>query len=341
MTALPSSIDFFAEKDQPVDDIPRDYTGRALIIPPPGYDGPRRKDGLLAYSRASSFGKQLEDTYKLELWKLRQAVRGVELNRGLLDRIHEVGDPDADPSRKQSLNAVLDKVVEDAHEAAGSNVKSKLGTAIHYATELVDKGESLAELPPLLRERATAYWNFCRHAGIVPTSVEIFGVEDTYQVAGTWDRTGWWERKHKIVDVKTSSSMDFAGIGFAVQLATYARMFVYDHATGARTPHAVMDLDEGIIVHVDRNQGGPVHLYRVDIAAGWRFATLVNEIKEARNAGKRAIRRVDTSDPILLAIANAFTLDQLNAIYAQTGASWGAVHATAAKSVAAEIRGGR
>lgn len=340
MTQLPSAQDFFAAKEEPDDDgIPRDGRGNALIVPPEGYDGYRRKDGLVAYGRASGFGKTIEDTYYLDKWVQRQVVRGMALDPSLAPRAAEIPDPDSDESQKKARNAALDKIVEDAKEAAGANVKSRLGTAIHLGTELVDKGESLEGQPPIIVDRANAYWKFCRENNIVPTSVEVFGVQDDYQVAGTWDRTGWWQRKHKIVDVKTSSSMDFAGIAFSVQLACYAHMVAYDPATGARTPHEVMDLEEGVIIHVDRNMGGPVELYRVDLTAGWRWATLVNQISQARSDGRKAIKHVASSDPVGFAIANCQTLEQLNFVWQQCGPRWTADHAAQAQRVAAEIRG--
>lgn len=327
MTDVGTVADFFGgmtPQEAAEGSVPRDQWDRPLIICPPGMhdDLKRNKDGLVAYHRASSFGKLLEDTTNLVKWQKRQVLMGGargghDLNR----RILAVGDPEEvrgqpqERGRKEALN----RLVEEAEELAGSNLKSAMGTAIHGATELIDLGESLAGLHPVLRERAQAYHRFCREQGIVVTSVEQFGVEDVHRVAGTWDRTGWQRGTHKIVDVKTSTSMAFAGITFAVQLAEYSRMAAYDPKTGERTPHdPPVDLERGVIIHVDRNEGGPVELYDVDLTVGWEWARLVDMVKAAQKAGKASITPAEELDPIELAIVGCTTRDGLGVVYGTT-----------------------
>jgi hypothetical protein len=336
---LPTVAEFFATPRQEAEDaVPRDHLDRPLIIPLPGMEGlARKKDGLIPYYRASSFGKQIEDTFYLELWQKRQVAIGMARRADLVQRALAVGDPEEvrDTSQFKGRKEALNKIVEEAEEAAGSNIKSAQGTAIHGATELIDLGDDLSHLDPLLRDRADAYWRFCREHGMVMTSVEVFGVEDEHRVAGTWDRTGWFRRKHRILDVKTSSSMDFAGIAFAVQLAKYARMSRYDHATGERTPHEQMDLETGIIIHVDRNMGGPVELYEVDLTVGQMFAELVDRIGAARREGRKSIREIHDADPIMRRIAGANTYEALMAVHAQTGAQWTDEHRASGNALAA------
>lgn len=314
----------------PEDLVRRDQWGRPLIQLPGG--------GERAYSRASSFGNVIDDRTFLELWIQRQIARGLAMSPDLIERIRNIGDPDADPATKSKKNRVLNSINEVAQDRAGSNVKSTLGTAIHLGTELVDKGLPLDELSPLVRERALAYWRFCQEEGIRPTSVEVFGVEDVHEVAGTWDRTGWWRRKHKIVDVKTSGSMDFAGIVFAVQLAEYAHMCAYDLATGQRTPHEVMDLEQAIIVHVGREAGSPVELFEVDITVGWEYAKLVAEVKRARKEGKHAIREPRDLDLISQRIIACTTEAELFAEFQANGGAWRQSHRDLASWARTELK---
>lgn len=335
--------DFFAEPQVEEDEVARDQWGRPLIITPPGMhdDLRRKKDGLVPYHRASSFGKLLEDETNVIAWSKRIILRGAAMAGPAFDaEVLRVGDPDENESQKQGRKAALNALVDRAYEIGGGSVKAAIGTAIHGATELIDLGDSLDHLHPVLVERANAYYAFCRYHAIQITSVERFGVEDVHRVAGTWDRTGWWRRKHKIVDVKTNSTMDFAGITYAVQLAEYAHMSTYDYRTGARIPHEIMDLEQGIIIHIDRNQGGPVSLHEVDITTGWRWAQLVDLVKNAQKEGRASIRPSAPLGRVEHAIANCATLEQLNLIYQMSGgAQWTTEQRDLASRVAAEIEG--
>lgn len=301
MSIAPDAASFFAPVESVEDEVLRDQWGRALIVPPEGVKPFYTKGkyaGYSPYSRASGFGGQIEDETNLVKWQKRQVARGVALmyERGRLRLGPQGGlpfDPSIEPDNpvyKQAWNRVAD----DAEEIVGSYAKAARGTAIHLATEYIDNGQrdELVALPPDLQERAWAYANFCREWDIVPTSVEVFGVEDVHEVAGTWDRTGHCLGRHRILDVKTSSTMDFAGIGFAVQLAEYAHAQAYDLKTHERTPHEDIDLETAYIIHVDRNEGGPVELFKVDIATGWRYAQTVNAVIQARRDGAKAINEV-------------------------------------------------
>jgi hypothetical protein len=255
--------------------VPRDRHDRPMIWLP---DGSKRAP----YARASSYGGQIEDKFNLQLWEMRQVLRGCAIDPTIPQRVPEIAKDRAKQSEdfskkdKDAMNAL----VEQAKEAAGSNDKSGLGTAIHAATEFIDRGESLDGLSELLVDRANAYYKATTEAGLRHNSIETFGVEDLNEVAGTWDRSSsatWFGGKNRIADVKTSGSMHFAGIGFMVQLAEYAHMQAYE-LDGTRTPHENMDLDVAVIIHVDRNMGGPVEIYEVDIARGWEYAHLARQI---------------------------------------------------------------
>lgn len=299
--------------------VPRDRWDRPLITPPDG--GPR-----IPYARASSFGKVLEDTSNLDRWGKRQMIRGVAIDPSILERVPQGPARQRGGELSRNDKKALDRLVDAADEAVGSQDKAAIGTAIHAATEAVDLGGDLSALTPHLRERANAYHAFCREWAIKVASVEVFGVEDVNRVAGTWDRTGtmaWSREALSVLDIKTSSTMDYAGIGFAVQLAEYAHMFAYDPATEERTPHESMDLDVAWIIHVGREEGSPIELFRVDIAMGWRHANLVAAVRAARREGSRAISPVDENEATILTAAS---VAELHEAFAVQGSSWTARH---------------
>lgn len=339
----PRNFDDFFDTARTTGEVPRDQYGHPMILrsDSPNSHKTGKWRGYTPYHRASGFGQQIEDISNLVKWQKRQVARGVclllnDLDEGQVDvmppPVIEPDDCEHEPATKQEKEA-WNAYAEAAEARVGSYAKAEIGTAIHAATERVDRGESAADMPPLLIDRATAYWRFCKEWGIQPTSIETFGVEDEHEVAGTWDRTGWIFGNHSILDVKTSSSMDFAGIGFAVQLGEYAHMSAYDPVLYTRIPHDVMDLETAWIIHVDRNLGGPVSLHKVDIRVGWEYATIVNQVILARRAGRKAITDVE-DDEVMKQIARATDLATLQRIY---DASWTAAHRELASKIAARL----
>jgi hypothetical protein len=325
--SVPSLDDAFGaeKKSGPDSEVPRDQWGHPMILPPPGGEASVTSGmwaGYTPYARASGFGKQIEDDTALHAWKERQVARGMAVlyyNQELKTLPGYAsglpGDPYHEPEKdEKALKQKWNAVAERAMEAIGSNRHAARGTAIHAATEAVDNGDSLAGFPPDIRERGEAYAKFVKEYGIVAHSVEMFGVEDVHKVAGTWDRVSWVFGVRSIGDVKTSGTMDFAGIGFSVQLAEYAHMAQYDPKTGQRTPHEDdLDLENAWIIHVDRNVGGPVALHHVDITVGWRYAQVVNEVIQARRDGTKSITAVAD---VVLAAAVADSHAEMNAIMA-------------------------
>jgi hypothetical protein len=284
-------VKFATKEDEEEDKVPRDRWQRPLI---------RQADGkMLPYSRASSFASPLEDKSNIAKWQAQQTVRGIAMQPDLLNAVpaEASGDPWAELSK--STKRALTTIAERAQDIAGSNLKSALGTQIHAATEFVDLGDSLedkfGDVEPwrreLLIERANAYHRAVQDWGLKWDSVETFIVQDDVKAAGTYDRRGfvpWWPKHRQVIgDVKTSSSLDFAGVTFAVQLSVYAHGEVYDIAHETRTPHEDMDHEHALIIHVDRAKGGPVTLAKVDIAFGWSKALLARQILDARSEGRQ------------------------------------------------------
>jgi hypothetical protein len=323
----PSPDTFFEVPESTVEgQVPRDQYDHPMIVPPPGV-APRFTSGKWAgytpYARASGFGGQIEDDTNLVKWQKRQVARGVGLmyEQGVLRLGPQGGlplDPREEPNEKWQKDR-WNELAKAAENAVGSYAKADRGTAIHYATELIDKGDTanFAALPADLRERGDAYFRFCREWGIQPTSVEVFGVEDEHEVAGTWDRTGYCAGRHRILDVKTSSTMDFAGIGFAVQLAEYAHASRYNLSTHERYPHEDMDLETAFIIHVGREEGSHVELVKVDIATGWRYAQTVNAVIQARRDGRKAIKPINDAHAWIISAPTRAELEHRVAIYGE------------------------
>lgn len=295
--ATPTPIRMVTLEEEIEAKVPRDRWDRPLILQA---DGSRKP-----YNRASSYGGQIEDNSNISRWQQQQVVRGIAMHPELLQNVPAVakGDPWAELDKNTKTG--LTRIAEQAQEYAGSNLKSALGTQIHAATEYIDLGDSLedklAEFDAIRRklliERANAYYRVIQDYGFRWEEIETFGVQDDLMVAGTMDRLGfvpfWPEHKNTVVDNKTSSSLDFAGVGFSVQLATYSRMKRYDIASETRSELEDVNPDKALIIHIGREMGSPVTLAEVDLVWGWQKATLARQILVARREGKGRVREID------------------------------------------------
>lgn len=271
-------------------DIPRDGWGRPLIQPPEG-------GKLVAYTRSSTLGKALEDTSNLQKWSMRLVALGLVARHDLLNLVAR-----CDVNDKEALNALT----EQAKEHAGGTSAASIGTAKHRLLEDYDRG---IPIPFLIgNDQATIdAWTQLQHTfgfAIHPDHIECFGVCDEIQVAGTTDRLVDYCKYPgalTVLDIKTgsSSSADYAGLGWGVQLACYAHSLAYtwDGTTGVRTPLPI-NTETALVAHIPADGGQP-GLYEVDIEAGWEWALLAKQVRDARTVAKKsAIRLADPIDTV-------------------------------------------
>ena len=252
--------------DLPHADPPRDRWGRPVI------------DGN-TYTRVSTLAKVLDDTRALMLWNARITALGLARSEDLIAAIATT-----DPDDKQKLN----KIVAQAQERAQSTAKATIGTAIHAATEILDRGGDLDGLPDKVKGAANAYRDTMARWNLEPLAAELFVVNREADAAGTFDRLLQGPNRAVIMDIKTSANPDtaeWAGLAWALQLATYARAKpwlpgrgIVDWADlGLPTP----DLDRGLIVHILQGTG-QVRLFSVDLRAGWIAAQLARDVIAVR-----------------------------------------------------------
>lgn len=295
------------------DKVPRDKNGWPKILPP---DKKVMRDGdLRSYARASGYGKVLENTYNIERYNERNTADGMVKSAVL--RLEWAGTGPEDKDRRNEL-------VVEAKKEAKADDKSRIGSAVHAITERHDLGLSLKSIPEEYVPDLEAWIDKTKHFDIL--GVENFVVEDTYRIAGTYDRLVHYHRaceicgKHKrILDLKTGR-VDFGQIGMAVQLASYAHARSYDPATGERTDQDVC-LCRGIIVNLPAGTG-QASLHWINIAQGWNLAVrLADEVKAIRR--KRNWMAEFTTMPNLLPlIAAANSRDEALVIFNMHQSVW-------------------
>ena len=245
-------------------EIPRDRWGRPLVIPPGG-------GKPVAYTRVTTYIDVLEDKYNLQKWMQRMVAIGLASRPDLLLAVQ--AHRDSKPE--------LDRLCEQAREAAEASAAATTGTALHALTEQVDRGGELPVVPPGAKASLEAYREAT--ADLRVRHIERFLVQDRLQVGGTADRIVDYGGESYIADIKTGS-IEYGALKIAMQLALYAHSAMYDPASGARTYHGA-STTRGIIIHlpaVAEPDEAACHLHWVDLEAGWAAVQVAAQVREQR-----------------------------------------------------------
>lgn len=264
--------------------VERDRWNRPMIHPVGG-------GTAVAYKRVTTFVGCVEDTYNLEQWKMRQVAIGLGKRPDLVMGVMALSDPNKNPDEKRSLNQFC-RAATDAAEAGASANK---GTAVHSFTEMIDRGQPL---PPGLDEVTLAMLEAYREAtkDLKFTFIEQFLVNDQLQAAGTADRFAKIKGKGELIvaDLKTMQSLDFGALKIAMQMALYARSYIYDPNTFERKPTGA-DLLRGLIIWlpmVDKVEDAKCELHWVDLTAGWEGVLVARQIHKLRK-----LKKADLTEP--------------------------------------------
>ena len=279
--------------------VPRDGWGRPLIVP----EGGGRPKG---HTRTTTFIDCIEDKSSLIDWKARNVLIGMTRRPDLADKARLL-DPQEDKRE-------LDKLVEQAEDAAGANEKSRRGTYLHDLSEYVDRGDPLPKtISGADLDDMAAYMMATSVLKVV--AIEQFVVVPELGVGGTFDRLSYYEGPgpdgrpisgNFITDTKTGS-IKYGRLKFAMQLAVYSRGKLYDHthfpvdandkkalaawkktefsaeqAAAAYSPLPPVNRDWGIVVHLPAGEG-VCNLYWVNLNIGWALAQLALEVRKARS----------------------------------------------------------
>lgn len=252
----------------------RDRFGRYMLPHP---DSGREK----AWTRVTTLAKSASDTFALTQWSNRMVAAGMARRSDLVGLAAT-----ADIDDKSTLN----KIAEQAKEAAASSAGANSGTALHKATERHDLGEKV-DLPPPWDADLAAYRNKMAEAGIAvaPQFIERIVVLPKLNVAGTFDRlvTAPGVEDLVITDVKSTRNIAYGWLEMAAQLATYSRStHLWNGATGQYEPMPDVDRMRGLVVHLPVGQAR-CDLYWVDLSLGWEVAELCAQVRQWRADAKR------------------------------------------------------
>jgi hypothetical protein len=245
---------------------PKDRWGRYLIKTRSGKE--------TSFPRVTTIAKSLDDEGALTAWKGRMTATGLVQRNDLL----------VAASAALEDRSALDRIVQQAIEAAGASSKANIGTALHSLTQALDLGQQPAILPGLQTDVNAYTTGITQHGVIIdPRFVEVLLVNEKYEYAGTADRIARFStrKKKQIFDLKTGS-IDYAMNAIAVQMAMYANAdYIYDWRTQEHIPMPDIDKTRGVILHLPAGQG-TLALYEVDLVAGWEAAQLAMEVRAWR-----------------------------------------------------------
>lgn len=275
---------------------PKDRWGRYLIT--------TRSGKQTSFPRVTTIAKCLDDEGALTAWKGRMTATGLVHRNDLL----------VAASAALEDKSALDRIVQQAIEAAGASSKANIGTALHSLTQALDLGQQPAILPGLQGDVDAYLTGIVRHGVIIdPRFVEVLLVNEKYEYAGTADRIARFNtrKKKQVFDLKTGS-IDYAMNAIAVQMAMYANAeYIYDWRTQEQTPMPDIDKTRGVILHLPAGKG-ELSLYEVDLVAGWEAAQMAMEVRTWRKRKDLHIKvHADTTAPTVTAAPDLNRSDTL------------------------------
>jgi hypothetical protein len=331
-----------------VADVPRDRWERPLVTPSTG-------GSPIPYTRASTLAGTLDDTYNLTEWKKRQVAVGLSIRPSLQLRVVSLG-PEPDRAVQEQAykkwKAEMNKVCDQAMEAADSSAKATIGTSLHALTDRIDRGQDLGVVPEQYKPHLKAYEEAT--ACLTVIHLERFVVCDELQTAGTFDRLVAVDGHPKLVIADTKSgNVEYAG-KIAIQESVYAHGSLYDHLTNTRTPLGDVDLERGLIIALSAATG-TCELIWVDIQAGWAGAKEARWVREFRSRQKKLARpfktvtaavppendrdlTVEAQAALEAGIRGAPTVDDLVRLWTVAGNQWQPHHTQLAAARKAELQ---
>lgn len=263
----------------------RDARGWYNDLPPiPGY-------GRGPWRNVSSIAGVLADEEFLTLWKQRQVVYQLAVDLDLYQRVVKR----VTGSRFSKLTAngrkVLNTLVEEIHEAAGSNTGAGLGTAFHEHSEAFDGGANPGILD--LTDDQVKMLRAYHHLRVAEEAQTTEYIERTVFIpdlpaVGTLDRIDLIRGVMTVTDVKSQKSMHFSHVDIPAQLASYAHAtLVLDWTTRTWEPMPEVDQKWGLVYWVPADDPGVARPCDIDLTKGWKYAKasakVLNDWREDRS----------------------------------------------------------
>src|SRR5690606_29123 len=121
----------------------------------------------------------------------------------------------------------LNRIVDQAMDAAQAHAAAGVGTSLHKLTEQLDRGQIPGPVPEAYRADLDAYAAATPCLEVV--GMARFSVLAELEIGGTHARTVRYQGRDYVADIKPGSR-GFGALKTAMQLAVYSRSVLYDPA---------------------------------------------------------------------------------------------------------------
>ncbi|QFG11194.1 exonuclease [Gordonia phage CloverMinnie] len=321
------------------------------------------------FTRATTVASVLDDTYNLNRWKRRETAKRVMLAAELAAAGKDFPTAEISPDQAMSAlekavegedNKALDRALDVLDDNLGGRDAAELGTAVHAWIEAVDIGMvRIAEVPEMFQPYIAAYQEVLRRHGLIalPEYVERIVLNDRGEetIVGTLDRIYLVVATGDLLlgDVKTSKTLEYGYLSYAVQLAVYGYapyMLGLDGKTWEPAPKMIglphpsdaevfADNDGedprppyGVIIHVPSDQPERASAVTMDLWFGAETMVAALETRRRRKLApkqvpyvhalptpsKAALRYVEARQ----ALQNISAPDELNGVWEQYQDVW-------------------
>lgn len=230
-----------------------------------------------SWTRATTFAKYPSDTFLLDRWGLRLALKGLVSRPDLMAMVAATSLED-----KGKLNDLGDQ----CKEAMASSARARLGTALHKFTEDTDRGEGITAPHPW-RDDVLAYVKKLeeKKVEILPEYIELTCVLPNVGVAGTFDRIVRHRGELVIGDLKTGDDLSYGWGEIATQLAIYANAtHIFDWDTLELRPMPEVSKTRALIFHLPVGEA-ECNVEELDIVKGAIGIKVSNHVGKWRKIG--------------------------------------------------------
>ncbi|QNL30171.1 exonuclease domain protein [Gordonia phage Mariokart] len=268
------------------------------------------------FTRATTVADTLDDTYNLSRWKRRETAKRIVALFDLVDGAEyagfDVAENDHVVRLRQAVQAddkrAIDAALDVMDDAMGGRDAAELGTAVHAWVEALDLGQvTFGQIPEKFQPYADAYLGVLARHGLVavPEYCERVVLNDRGEetIVGTLDRVYRAVSTGELIlgDVKTSKTLEFSWMSYAVQLAVYGyatRMLAVDGKTWEPMPALKGLTDEdmenevkpyGVIIHVPSDQPERASAVTMDLWFGAETMVTALETRRRRKQAKSSV----------------------------------------------------
>lgn len=256
-----------------------------------GYRMPDPRTGRLStFTRATTISHTLDDGFGLNAWQKRNALTGTVLRPDEHARFAAV--LNAEPNLSAGT---IDGYVEAFEIAAGGAEAREFGTAVHAWLDAVDMGHVLpSQVPDMFRAHVDNYLLALNRNVMVPVRSmrERVVFNPVANAIGTLDVVyGFTDGSADVLgDVKTSKTLDYGYLDYAIQLAIYAgASHMWDPDTMSWVPMHPVNQDYAVLFHCPSD--APQHTIAVtfDLEAGRAALDMALSVRAMRSGAKAHI----------------------------------------------------